>query len=293
MGDTDTGADAGTDGDARLAPEAAFSLLGNETRVAVLRALWDAPDDRATFSALREAVGMTDTGQFNYHLGKLVGTFVRKVDGEYELTFAGSQVIGAVLSGTYTETGNIEPVDIDDPCRRCGGRLRAHYRDERVHIACADCELSVTEFGVPPGILDGREREDLPFVFSRWILSLYGQVLAGFCPACTGPMRASIGSEIDEQTGILGVEHRCARCDETVSSTIGTAFIDHPAVVRFHDEHGIDLRTTPIWRLDWLFTDHATVVSEDPYRVRVTATIGDDALSLLVDDELSVVEMDG
>ena len=35
------------------------------------------PDDPRTFSELREAVGMRDSGQFNYHLDKLLGTFVR------------------------------------------------------------------------------------------------------------------------------------------------------------------------------------------------------------------------
>jgi DNA-binding transcriptional ArsR family regulator len=286
MSETDTGTD--TD----RAPEEVFSLLGNETRVAILRALWDAHKTAATFSELYDAVGMNDTGQFNYHLGKLVGTFVKKSEEGYKLAFAGEQVIGAVLSGVYTETGNIDPIDIGDPCHRCGGQLRAHYSDEHLRIECDDCEMFVTEFGVPPGVLDGRNRADLPHVFNQWIKSEYIQVLSGFCPACTGPITTTIDSDPNELFRTISINHECERCSRNVASDIGAAFIDHPAIVQFHDEHGIDLRTTPLWQVGWLFEDHATIVSEDPLRIRITATIDDDTLSLLADDDLTIIEVD-
>jgi DNA-binding transcriptional ArsR family regulator len=274
------------------APEAVFSLLGNETRVDILRSLWKTDDTQTTFSELYDAVEMDDTGQFNYHLGKLLGTFVRKTEEGYELSFAGEQVIGAVLSGVYTETGNIEPIDIDDPCYRCGGRLRAHYSDEYVRIDCDDCGILVTEFDVPPGILDDRDRADLPHVFSQWIKSEYIQVLSGCCSVCTGPITATIDNAPDTQLETVCVEHQCTRCDRTITSNIGSAFIDHPAVVQFHDEHGIDLRTTPLWQVGWFFEDHASIVSEDPLRIRITVTIDDDTLILLIDDDLTVLEVE-
>lgn len=276
--------------DTNRAPEGVFSLLGNEIRVDILRALWETPDTHTTFSELYDAVEMSDTGQFNYHLGKLVGTFIRKTEEGYELSFAGEHIIGAVLSGVYTETGNIDPIDIDDPCHRCGGQLRAHYSDEYVRIECDDCEIVVIDLDVPPGILDGRDRADLPRVFSQWIKSEYIQVLSGCCSACTGPITATIDSDPNKQLESMCVEHQCTRCDRTITSNIGSVFIDHPAVVQFHDEHGIDLRTTPLWQVGWLFEDHATIIAEDPLRIRITATINDDTLSLLVDDDLTVIE---
>lgn len=276
------------------APEAVFALLGNETRIDILRALWEAPESQTTFSELYDAVEMNDTGQFNYHLGKLLGTFITKTKDGYELSFAGEQVIGAVLSGVYTETGNIDPIDIDDPCHCCGGQLRAHYTDEYVRIECDDCEQVVTNFDVPPGILDNRDRADLPYVFSRWIKSEYIQVLSGCCSVCTGPITATIDSDPDEQSVFetVCVEHYCTRCNRSITSNIGSAFIDHPAVVQFHNEHGIDLRTTPMWQVGWFFEDHATIVGENPLRIRITLTIDGDTLSLLVDDDLTVIEVE-
>ena len=63
-----------------LQPDEAFVTLGNETRIEILRALQDAGGPLA-FSELRDRVGVDDPGQFNYHLGKLAGHFVRKDEG--------------------------------------------------------------------------------------------------------------------------------------------------------------------------------------------------------------------
>jgi hypothetical protein len=59
-------------------PERAFRLLSDETRVGILRGLWEASNDAVSFSELRERVGTPDSGQFNYHLGKLREHFVSK-----------------------------------------------------------------------------------------------------------------------------------------------------------------------------------------------------------------------
>jgi hypothetical protein len=85
--------------------EAAFSLVANELRFQILQALWEAQrtdELPVPFSELFDSVEVGDSGQFNYHLDKLVPRFVRDADDGYELTFAGEQVIGAAASGVYT-----------------------------------------------------------------------------------------------------------------------------------------------------------------------------------------------
>ncbi|MCH7660071.1 MAG: helix-turn-helix transcriptional regulator [Euryarchaeota archaeon] len=74
-----------------IPPEEAFALLGNETRVAIIRELGTADDPRS-FSDLHAAVGVRDSGGFNYHLQKLVGSFVRRTDEGYELSGAGERI---------------------------------------------------------------------------------------------------------------------------------------------------------------------------------------------------------
>jgi DNA-binding transcriptional ArsR family regulator len=55
-----------------VTPDEAFAALGDPTRIAILRALFEDPHEPTAFSDLRRAVGVRDSGQFNYHLGELV-----------------------------------------------------------------------------------------------------------------------------------------------------------------------------------------------------------------------------
>ena len=68
-----------------------FTLLSDETRVAIVRALADAPAEALGFSELRSRVGVRDGGRFNYHLQKLCGSLVEKRTEGYALTAAGER----------------------------------------------------------------------------------------------------------------------------------------------------------------------------------------------------------
>jgi hypothetical protein len=85
-------------------PAKAFSVVGNETRLAILEALWQADADVVRFSRLREAVGVRDSAQFNYHLQELVGQFVAGGEDGYELKYAGKAVVRALLAASSRRT---------------------------------------------------------------------------------------------------------------------------------------------------------------------------------------------
>lgn len=73
-----------TDGpeDSGLPPDEAFAVLGDESRIDILKSLGEA-NDQLSFSELYERVDTPDSGQFSYHLDKLLGHFVRKTDDGY------------------------------------------------------------------------------------------------------------------------------------------------------------------------------------------------------------------
>jgi len=123
---------------ATLSPDDAFAVLGNETRVGILQALGGA-DEPVSFSELRDRVGMRDTGQFNYHLDKLVGHFVRRSDEGYALRRAGERVVEAVLSGAVTDAPVLKPTVVDHPCPLCGAPVEVTFREERVEMYCTEC----------------------------------------------------------------------------------------------------------------------------------------------------------
>ncbi|WP_267641635.1 ArsR/SmtB family transcription factor [Haloarchaeobius amylolyticus] len=281
---------------------AAFALLGNETRVAILRELWEtATEGPMPFSELRERVGMRDSGQFNYHLTKLTGTFIRKVDpeddeegeGGYVLRFAGIAVVGAILSGMYQQAGFDEPVPVDGECPRCGGALDLEYEDERANLSCRDCGNFTLQSNIPAGVFSQYDREATPEVFDRWMRAQVDQIAAGFCMLCQGKttftvlLGAHTGADWAEEDEAL-VEYECERCGATLYASVTEMLTRHPAIVSFYHDHGADVRDEPTWGLDWLL-DEVAVVTEDPLTVSFDVTVDDETLRLTVDDQLTVV----
>lgn len=110
-------------------PTDALAMLGDETRIEILRTLADA-DEPLPFSELRQRAGVDDAGRFNYHLSKLREYFVREEGGGYTLRHAGSRVIAAAGVADQSGTGR-EPTAAevdgsgsgdsgDDECPVCG-----------------------------------------------------------------------------------------------------------------------------------------------------------------------------
>lgn len=91
-----------SDGDG-LSPDDAFQLLGDEMRTAILRAVWESPEDAVSFSTIRERAGSPDSGKFNYHLNRLSGHFLSRGEDGYRLTQAGREVVRAVMAGVITQ----------------------------------------------------------------------------------------------------------------------------------------------------------------------------------------------
>lgn len=111
----------------------AFSILGNETRLSILLALWEAHDPSAEdnallFSELRERLGNPDPGQFNYHLGKLEGHFIEKTDDGYELRTDGEQPVGTGIAGTGIDAPTLDPTELEGGNGRAGVPVRVALR---------------------------------------------------------------------------------------------------------------------------------------------------------------------
>lgn len=267
----------------------AFSLLGDDTRLAIIRALWDA-DDPLTFGELRTRVGVRDSGRFNYHLKKLNERFVRKREGGYELRFAGRRVMGALLEGTYDRAATVDEIPVDGPCLECGAPLTYRYEDEEASVSC-DNGHDMLKSGLPPGALAGRDDEEIPQVFERYIRRQFERTKAGFCPNCSGPTVARVvPSDEWHRTDHTVVTFACERCGQGLHSDIAAGLLDHPETIAFARAHGVDVRETPIWELSFLH-DATTTVTDDPFHATVTFPIDGDELTLVVDETFSVVSV--
>lgn len=279
-------------------PEEAFSLVANETRFDILRALWVGEHGPRAFSEVYDEVDIRDSGRFNYHLDKLVPEFVRQTEAGYELTYAGRQIIGAAISGTYTDSDvSIAPIEVSD-CPTCTGRIEASYTRGVMEIKCPECELVITNaLPAPPILAVHHDREELPVVFSRLLITRAQAEGRGFCDLCGGPISRSLAAEReafsqDALTDHLAVELTCDGCGRTSHQLVGWAVLDHPAVVSFFHDHGFDIRDLPVWELydRWLAEPHATVLSENPTRIQATLTLGEERLELTLAGDLTVSE---
>lgn len=271
-------------------PADAFALVGDETRLSILEALWRL-ETPASFSDVRAEVGLRDSAQFNYHLGQLTGQFVRKTDAGYALRTAGERIVQAILAGSFTEHPRRE-LDIDAPCTRCGATLEAQYVDEMLTIECPDCGRGHGEYAFPPGGLHDRTDAEILEAFDQRVRHLHCLAKDGVCPECNGRMETRIERGND---CCLAAEIRaaniCQQCDHELCSAVGLGLLDQSDVVAFYDDHGLTLSDTPYWQLEWCVSDEpVTVLDEDPWRLRVDIHLDDETLQVTVDDDLTVLD---
>ena len=287
-------------------PEKVFGLLSDDNRVRILRTLWDS-DEPMGFAELRDAVGIRDSGQFNYHLDKLTGRFVEKTDRGYTLTTAGQQINGAIEAGSYTTTGEMEPIEIDQPCGFCGGTRMFYYEDEHARVECDSCPVEA-HFSVPPSVFVGCDRADIPRVALEYMRTTLEGIDSGFCSLCDGPMERTVCRAVDskgweadeaeefEHEDTVGrpeslpiVRYECKQCGMEPTSLLSQALLNHPETVTFYYNHGINLQEQS--PLDIRRSGgYGQVRGTDPFRASVSFTVDGDQLTLVVDEDLTVVE---
>lgn len=305
----------------------AFELLGNETRLAILLALWEAYQPRGdenalTFSALFERVGTEDSGNFNYHLNKLTEHFVEETEDGYQLRNAGHRVVQAVIAGVGLKDSTLPPTEIQRSCHRCGATVELSYEDERLYQVCTSCEgnfgpdskLSAPEgtlmaWDYNPAGLARRSPEDVYVAGSIEFIRDVGLMSRGICPECSGTVDGALHiceshdappGEVCSGCGTrdkVRVSYVCSVCKHWASFPLEAAIQDHPAVIAFCYEHGIQRTYSmnnpdacdQLW--DHLMAYEHRVLSEDPIRVRVTVPADEDELHLTLKGNLEVVDV--
>ncbi|WP_331236416.1 ArsR/SmtB family transcription factor [Natronorarus salvus] len=275
----------------RAPSEPGFDLLSDETRIDIVRTLVDhlreSPDEPSIgFSDLRRRVGVRDSGNFSYHLNKLEGRFVRKTAEGYRIAPAGLKVVAALITGTYDTGSPLGPLELEDRCPVCDGRLTATYRDGLLGVRCPNDH--VFKNTLPPGTIDDRT---LPEVLELWTHKTRNDLALateGICPFCYGRLELSAGSDIGPECS--EVETRCPRCGVSLEIPVIVSACRHPTVTAYYFDHGIDVRATPLWASE--FYDPVDVSrSTDPDRIHLSIDLGHDPLAVTLDDSLAVVRV--
>jgi len=311
--------DEGPDETSVLTPEEAFSVLGDDTRLTILRVLGDA-DEPLAFSDLFDRVAYDDPPNFNYHLKKLVGHFVEKTERGYRLRQAGHRVVEAVLSGAVTEAPTVERTPIDRACQHCGASsVEVEYREEEVGIYCTQCagqygdgsdvgnldrpadtEL-IGHVHLPPAGVHGRTPAEMTEAAFVWTVAQTQALHRGVCPRCAAPVSDSVTvCESHEPT-----DGRCDECDRRYAAVVTSTCTNCPfelggsAIGYLHTEpellaflfgHGFDPFSSAFPSTLGAASFSEELLGTDPLEFRFTFSIGDDVLTLTVDEDLDVVD---
>lgn len=301
------------DDEAALSPDEAFAALADERRLDILRTLGEATVP-LNFTELRDRVGVAPGGNFNYHLDKLVGHFVRKGRDGYALTRPGERVLQATLSGAVARDPVVEPTATSLTCWYCGAPVEVSYQNERATAYCTECDGT---YGTPVGP-DDRSRIGYMYLPAAGVVDrspeavfrtavTWGNinllpVALGMCPECSAPLEESVEvcsthtaddglcPQCDRRYAVL-FNGRCPRCLFDESGAFFVRLLANPALRRFLLDHDIDpVVATPEPFFAAVQVYEETVHSHDPFQAQFTFRIDGESLTLTVDEDLTVTE---
>lgn len=308
----------------------AFSILGNEMRLAIMLALWESIEPYAEgkwtprgapmpFSDLRKRVGMPDSGQFNYHLGKMEGLFVEQTDEGYRLLPAGNRIVQSIIgvSGFHEETLQRTKIGLD--CPICGAQTAVLYRKNRLYHVCTACDGYYDFDGDhPAGMLGGwgsgsaavlkdRDPQSMHSAVRTQAFHSFGQTAAEVCPNCGGYVRNWLAICDDHKSTSGEPCPECGRADEAAALALCNSCkyapqgivpdigLRHPAVIAFYWKHGIELGHDIDDTAKLLVNVNADadqeLVSRDPPRLQVTYHHTGDEIRLTYDENMKVSEI--
>lgn len=301
-------------------PVEAFSLLANETRMAVISALWEARGGLA-FSEIQDRAGISDTGNFNYHLDQLRGHFVVKgEDDRYQLTAAGRSAMLVDQTGELTQRRTLDLTQIEYPCPYCDNQVAIAYgRDEVLRLLCLECEGTypgpshggngdrrpsmITKLRFPPAGVVGRSPNEIAEIATSWTIPRMWMTLGGVCPDCAAatertihvcPAHDSDDGRCPTCEARFGVrcEQRCRRCRYGFNLAAFIECLRDDRLRRWFLDRGYDLT---LFRIDdWTaaFPDGDTILHQDPLEYRVRWRVNGDSLVVRTDETLSMIELD-
>jgi hypothetical protein len=273
------------------------------------------PDEPTPFSALFETSALDDKGQFNYHLGKLVGPFlVRSTDG-YTLTHAGQNLVRAVQAGSVTDDPTVEHVPVDGrACPYCGETaVVMHYSDGVVCFSCTECDGMAPEDPMaPPGAIQAgtipgsalveRDVAELYDTAVRWGVHVHRSLQDGYCPVCAGSTAEILHLCDDHDTAdgvcescgdrfAARVRYECVVCGTVEWFPVWGRLVTTEPLFGFLYERGINSHEPQLEEFALTRDVSETVVSHDPAAVEYEFVVDGSTLSLRVDEELAVTTL--
>lgn len=301
---------------ATLAPDEAFAVLGDETRLEILRTLGEA-DGPVSFSDLFASVNYETTANFSYHLEKVGGHFVRKTEDGYVLQQAGRRVVEAVLSGAVTDAPVVERMPAERSCPFCGAEVEVRYKQEDLVLYCescggtrdgtsptaswADSEESdiLGHVSLPPAGVHDRTLREVFDAAEIWTVTEAHALARDVCPRCSARVNRSVQLCEDhdstaghcdrcDQQFAVAVAVSCTNCILEQESVFSKHLLGEPPLIAFMIDHDVDPVSPQGFHL---FNMEERIRSVDPFEGEFTFMADDESITLTVTDGLAVSDV--
>jgi len=267
----------------------AFALLGHDIRLNILEVLLDnwvaAYTDPVQYTELMDAAEVEDSGKFNYHLGKLRGRYVQKVDDGYVPTAAATALYRAVVAHQPTQEPKRTRLDVDSECPRCNAGLSGIHDRGFLSVDCGSCD-EWTGFSYPfpkNGFADRTDEEIVRATHQRCKHDL-AIARSGQCPFCAATTTIEIQVDAIREGNVPAVEIRCNACSFYVGTDVLFPLLLDTRVIVILTNAGI-----PLEHYEWELPERETEISsQNPLRIQVTLTGDEATATIVVDDCLDV-----
>ncbi|ELY57102.1 hypothetical protein C491_11373 [Natronococcus amylolyticus DSM 10524] len=276
----------------------AIGALGNRTRLEILLALAEAQRERQerwlrmSFTELYDAVDVSSTSQFSYHLDRLVGPFVAETPEGYRLTDAGDRIVRTILAGLYENTRSFDETAVEGICVFCGtDSLVAAVDKSQFVVRCSSCDARVLTDLLPESQTRHRSASEIVDSVGARIWGSFTLIRDGVCPECYGPIDTDVDAHRHDGRTLYTLESTCRECWLTTHVPLEAVAVLHPAVAGFFWEHRIAVLEHPLWE----FFEHIAsrtvrtdVESVDPLAATVDITLDGETRRVEIDDDLIV-----
>jgi ribosomal protein L37AE/L43A len=274
-----------------------FATIGNETRAEILRILGEEAHATLSFSELRSRMaGDIDSGQFNYHLQQLQGTFIDHTDDGYTLRPEGVTLYRLIRAGSFTQEVQLEPFRAGFDCYFCESAVEARYETGIFELVCPNCEYTFGRARLPPNAVDSESPHEALSSIDQYLRQNVLALSKGVCPYCVNRLDTSfvLGADVRMESvddSHVFVEYDCDHCGNGHYLSVGLSLLYDSSLIAFFEDHGVDITSVPHWELRFAITDEAVTVREtDPWEVSFEVTRDDETLVLVIDDDLTVIE---
>jgi hypothetical protein len=297
MDDGETAMDD-SEGDAAME---AFSLLAHDIRLDILRAFFDHwrsvhsdTDDAGqarplSYSELMRAVGMQDSGKFNYHLEKLRGVYVENVADGYVPTASATALYRAVIANQPTTRTDF---DVEMDCPACESTVTGQYTREFLVVECPDCEeWRGLRYPFPKNGLDDHSGQDLLDAVRERAHYHIGLAQTGQCPRCAGSIDVTFDRDRLDGKSYPTVELVCSTCSWLADIDVLTPLSFVPRAIAVFSELGLyDAEAGE--PEDAMTSVTGRVHSEEPFQVALALEAEEGAATVVVDETLDVVSVE-